>query len=157
MTPHAEIAKLLARCKRTLRSQVCAGTAIHLDSLVRDAKTVGELSESVRRLAANCYAERKPPKASDAVMALHVALSKIALRVLDTDSGPRTKPVTVVNLKTGEEFVYLGPPPRDAVNACYQQQVNKNFNTWDYEKTLKLVTLSKDKKTWCRGDFCALA
>ena len=63
--------------------------------------------------------------------------------------------IKVVELGTNIEYYYsesLGA--KRAVNACFEQIQNKNYNSWDYDKTLNLVR--ETKNCFFRGNFSAL-
>lgn len=63
-------------------------------------------------------------------------------------------PVTVLKLGTGEEQVYCGISPKEAVIAAHAQSRN-DWNAWDYaERYGELVVYGK--RTVSCGDFCAL-
>ena len=65
--------------------------------------------------------------------------------------------IKVVELGTNKEYFFYTDnlTPMQAVNACYEQQVNKNFNSWEYGKTLPLVEITKSGLHCYRGDFIA--
>lgn len=63
--------------------------------------------------------------------------------------------IKVFELGTNNEYIYSGSlTPMQAVNACYEQNKG-NFNTWDYNKTLHLVKITKSGLHCFRGDFSA--
>lgn len=62
----------------------------------------------------------------------------------------------VVELGTNKEF-YFSLPPKEAVNACYEQQFKKNYNTWEYEKTIDKVKQTKSGQHFYRGNFATKA
>jgi hypothetical protein len=66
------------------------------------------------------------------------------------------KNVTVVNLKTEDELIYMDKLPSEAVIFAYLHSIGQN-NTWEYDRLYfeyypKLVW---GKKTVSMGDFCA--
>ena len=66
------------------------------------------------------------------------------------------KKVKVVNLSTGDKYIFIGElSPVQAVNACFEQQTNGNYNTWEYDKTLHLVEITQSGLHCFRGDFSA--
>lgn len=62
----------------------------------------------------------------------------------------------VVNLANPNEEFLFSIPAVQAVNACYEQEVNRNYNTWDYGKTIHMVEISNSGKTAYRGNYAAL-
>jgi len=67
--------------------------------------------------------------------------------------------VTVMNLCTAEKWIYTCSP-RDAVIACYAQNLRPSsnstgdYNTWDYEKNYGHL-VEEGKFTWLCGDYSA--
>lgn len=61
--------------------------------------------------------------------------------------------VTVVNLSTGAERVYMGLTPAQAVVAAHEQADRGNFNTWNYDWTKAKV--SDSRETVACGDWTA--
>jgi hypothetical protein len=60
----------------------------------------------------------------------------------------------VINLTTGEEFIYNLPPKKAVVYAWFQYS-NKNKNWWDYREHSRPVTMV-GKYTYMCGDWSAL-
>lgn len=66
------------------------------------------------------------------------------------------KTVEVVNLSTGVKYIFVGELfPMQAVNACFEQQENENFNFWEYGKTQHLVKITRSGLHCYRGDYTA--
>ena len=65
--------------------------------------------------------------------------------------------VTVTNLSTGEEKVYLDMHPENAVIVAYLQSRN-NYNTWDYKRLCEEMrpNIRRGTHSIAYGDWCAL-
>ena len=63
--------------------------------------------------------------------------------------------IEVFQLGTSNKYIYTGNlTPMQAVNACFEQSKG-NYNTWEYNKTLHLVEITKSGLHCFRGDFTA--
>jgi hypothetical protein len=60
--------------------------------------------------------------------------------------------IVVINLATGEEQIYIGVSPKQAVICAYAQSIN-NFNTWEYDQYYDRIV--EGEKTVACGDFSA--
>jgi hypothetical protein len=62
--------------------------------------------------------------------------------------------VYVLNLETGEERIYVGITPEQAVVAAYEQS-RGNFSTWTYPSPEEHPHLRRGQKTVACGDWTA--
>ena len=49
----------------------------------------------------------------------------------------------IYNLSNDDVFLYDANNYREAILTCYLQQVRKNFNTWEYDFELEVISESR--------------